>query len=189
MPRYNLRQRRGDWHHGPWQEQERVHEYGLHIKAGVAVDKFSDVAMDVMNMELQQMIDKKIWRPVIVSDLTTEEWRSIIASSIFLKEKYKPLGEFDKLRLVAGGHRQDKLIYQEIISASDDINIYFNKLTSPTVDIQRVMMEIAKAAFENRYVCTVDITGTYLNADMGSVKVHMRLDKLMTDLVTSLDRS
>jgi hypothetical protein len=51
------------------------------------------------------------------------------------------------------------------------------------------MIEIAKAAFENRYVCTVDITGAYLNADMGSVKVHMRLDKRMTDLLMSLDGS
>jgi hypothetical protein len=33
MPRYKLRQRRGDWRHGPWQEQERVHEYELHITA------------------------------------------------------------------------------------------------------------------------------------------------------------
>jgi hypothetical protein len=41
----------------------------------------------------------------------------------------------------------------------------------------------------NRYVCTVEITGAYLNADMRSVKVHMRLDKRMTDLLTSLDRS
>jgi hypothetical protein len=44
------------------------------------------------------MIDKKVWRPVIVSDLTTEERRSIIPSSIFLKEKYKPSGEFDKVK-------------------------------------------------------------------------------------------
>jgi hypothetical protein len=100
-----------------------------------------------MKKELQQMIDKKVWRPVNVSDLTTEERRSIIPSSIFLKEKYNPLGQFDKLkaRLVAESHHQDKLIYQEIISVSDEINIYNNKLISPTVNIQCVMIEIAKA--------------------------------------------
>jgi hypothetical protein len=104
-----------------------------------------------MKKELQQMIDKKLWRPVIVSDLTTEERRTIIPPSIFLKEKYKPSGEFDKLkvRLVAGGHRQDKLIYQEIISASDGINIHNNKLTSPTVNIQCMMMEIANSGFRD----------------------------------------
>jgi hypothetical protein len=69
--------------------------------------------------------------------LTAEERKSIIPSSIFLKEKFKPSGEFDKLkaRLVARGHRQHKSINQEIISASDDINIYNNKFTSPTVNI------------------------------------------------------
>jgi hypothetical protein len=41
------------------------------------------------------------------------------------------------------------------------------------------MMKIAKAAFNNRYICTVDITGAYLTADMGSVKVHKRLDNMI----------
>jgi hypothetical protein len=60
---------------------------GLRITAGEAVNKFDNVAVDVMKKELQQMIDKKVWRPVIVSDRTTEELRSIIPSSIFLKKR------------------------------------------------------------------------------------------------------
>jgi hypothetical protein len=36
MPRYKLRQRHRDWRQGPWQEQKRTYEYGLHITAGVA---------------------------------------------------------------------------------------------------------------------------------------------------------
>ena len=191
MPRYNLRQRHGDWRQGPWQERERVHEYGLHITAGAAVTKFGDKALEVMKKELQQMLDKKVWKPVMIRDLSEEDRKKIIPSSIFLKEKFKPSGEFEKLkaRLVAGGHRQNKLLYQELISSSDEINIYNNKLTSPTVNIQCVMMEIAKAAYENRFVCTVDITGAYLNAKMGSVRVHMRLDKRLTELLISLDPS
>jgi hypothetical protein len=163
----------------------------MHITAGVAVNKFGDIAVNVMKKELQQMIDEKIWTPVIVNDLTSEERKSIIPSSIFLEEKFKPSGEFDKLkvRLVTVSHRKNELIYQEIISASDDINIYNNKLTSPTVNIQCVMTEIAKAAYENRSVGTVDITGAYLNANMGNVKVHMRLDKRITDMLMSLDQS
>jgi hypothetical protein len=38
-------------------------------------------------------------------------------------------------------------------------------------------------------VYTVDITGAYLNANMGSVKVHMQLDKRITDMIMSLDQS
>jgi hypothetical protein len=54
------------------------------------------------------------------------------------------------------------------------------------------MMEIAKESYENRCVCTVDIISAYLNANMGSVKVHMRLDKRITDihtLVVLLDKA
>jgi hypothetical protein len=82
MPRYNLRQRRGDWRQGPWQKQERTYEYGLHITAGVAVNKFGDIAVNVMKKKLRQMIDKKVWIPVIVIDLTSEERKSIIPSYI-----------------------------------------------------------------------------------------------------------
>jgi hypothetical protein len=72
----------------------RSYEYGLHITAGVAVNKFGDIALNVMKKELQQMIDKKADE----SDLTDEKRNSIIPSSIFLKEKFKPFGEFDKLK-------------------------------------------------------------------------------------------
>jgi hypothetical protein len=51
------------------------------------------------------------------------------------------------------------------------------------------MMEIAKEAYENCYVCTVDIAGAYLNVNRCSVKVHMRLDKRITDMLMSLDQS
>jgi hypothetical protein len=78
----------GDWRQGPWQEQERTYEYGLHITAGVAINKFVDIAVNVMKKELQQMIDKKVWIPVIVNDLTDEERKSIIPSSIFVDASY-----------------------------------------------------------------------------------------------------
>jgi hypothetical protein len=55
--------------------------------------------------------------------------------------------------------------------------------------IQCVMMEIAKATYENCYLCTVDITGAYLKANMGSVTVHMRIDKRTTDMLMSLNQS
>jgi hypothetical protein len=118
MPCYNLRQRRGDWRQGPWQEQERTYEYRLHItRTYEAVNKLALRTYEyVMKTELQLVIDKKVWT-AIVNYLTSEERVSIIPSSIFLKEKFKPTGEFDKLktRLIAGCHRQDKLIYQEVI--------------------------------------------------------------------------
>jgi hypothetical protein len=186
MPRYNLRNRRTNWREGPW--QERAYETGLHISAGAAISRFGNIAIDVMQKELQQMIDKKVWTPILIKDLDIEERKSIIPSSIFLKEKFKPSGEFDKLkgRLVAGGHRQDKMLYHELISGSEDISFYNNKLSSPTVSIQAVMIQASIAAYENRKVVTIDITGAYLNADMGEIKVFMRLDKRNTDILLGI---
>jgi hypothetical protein len=191
MPRYNLRSRRTNWRQGPWQEREREYETGLHISAGAAISRFGNVALEVMRKELQQMVDKKVWTPVLVKDLTDQERKGIIPSSIFLKEKFKPSGEFDKLkgRLVAGGHRQDKMLYHELISGCDDISFYNNKLSSPTVSIQAVMIQASIAAYENRKVVTIDITGAYLNADMGEIKVFMRLDKRNTDILKSIHPS
>ena len=58
-----------------------------------------------------------------------------------------PDGTFEKLkaRIVAGGHRQDKLQYGE------------DKISSPTVSTNSIMMVAAIAAEENREVATVDI--------------------------------
>ena len=106
------------------------------------------------------------------------ERRSTIRSSMFLKGKYHPDGTFDKLkaRLVAGGDQQDKSLYTDLSSA--------------TVSTSAVFTLAAVAAHEQRHVAVVDIGGAFLNADMGQeVPVHMRLDKTMTEFLTTLDPS
>ena len=64
----------------------------------------------VILKELSQMIGKKVWTPVHMSIFTNTEKHGIIRSQTFLKKKYLPSGEFEKLkaRLVAGGNQQDK---------------------------------------------------------------------------------
>ena len=59
----------------------------------------------VINKELRQMIDKKVWAPVLYNRLTAGERSCIIRSSMFLKRKTHLDGRFDKYkaRLVAGG--------------------------------------------------------------------------------------
>ena len=46
-------------------------------------------------------------------DLTEDEYRRAITSRMFLKNKYRVDGTFEKIkaRLVAGGHLQDRDIY------------------------------------------------------------------------------
>ena len=62
-------------------------------------------AKNVIDKELSQMITKRVWTPVHVSDLSQADRSRIIRSSMFIKEKFTAGGEFEKLkaRLVAGG--------------------------------------------------------------------------------------
>ena len=49
---------------------------------------------------------------------------------------------------------------------------------------------LAVTAHENRHAAAVDIGGAFLNADMTTgVNVYMRLDKTMSDILSSLDRT
>ena len=58
-------------------------------------------------------------------------------------------------------------------------------LSSPTASTTSVLPIAAIAAAEERHVITIDIGGAFLNADMAptGIKVHMRLDKVMTILL------
>ena len=61
-------------------------------------------AEKVIMKELSQMIEKKVWCPVTLSSLSSVERSRIIRSQMFLKEKFLPTGEFEKLK--AGGGRR-----------------------------------------------------------------------------------
>ena len=133
-------------------------------------------AKKVIVSELRQMIDKRVWAPVIGGKLTAMQRASTIRSSMFLKQKNNPDGSFLNLkaRLVAGGDQQDKGLYED--------------LSSPTVSTSAVFTLLAVAAHEKRRVAVVDISGAYLNADMTlDVPVHMRLDRTMSDIIIDID--
>jgi len=137
----------------------------------------AEEAEPVIVAELQQMVDKKVWHAVHASDLSSAERRAIIRSSMFLKDKYLPSGEFEKFkaRLVAGGDQQDKELYED--------------LSSPTAATASVFAIAAIAAHERRHVRVIDIGGAFLNADIKStgIKVHMRLDKVMAAILLKID--
>ncbi len=80
-----------------------------------------------------------------------------------------------KARIVVGGDLQDKALYGD--------------LSSPTAATSSVLIVAAIAAYEERKVMTMDIGGAFLNADLAStgVIVHVRLDALMTSILTKID--
>ena len=133
-------------------------------------------AKRVVVSELKQMLDKRVWVPVMGGKLSAMQRATTIRSSMFLKQKNNPNGSFLKLkaRLVAGGDQQDKSLYED--------------LSSPTVSTSAVFSLLAIAAHEERRVAVVDISGAYLNADMAlETPVHMRLDRTMADLIIDID--
>ena len=154
-------------------------EYGLNISAKKSLATYGDKAKGVMVSELQQMLDRKVFEPVLWSGMTADEKKNSIRSMIFLKEKFLPDGSFDKLkaRLVAGGHMQ----LRELYSPEDT--------SSPTVRTSSVFIIAIMAALEKKHVVSVDIAGAYLNAQMTSRVVHMIIDPLMSKYLCELDPS
>ena len=174
--RYNLRPR-PDRSHAAQHVRDRLDCCSLHITATKGLRKFGKDALGAMVDELQQMLDKNVFHPVSTRAMSDEQRKSVICSSIFLKEKYRSDGTFDKLkgRLVAGGHMQDRSMFEDN--------------SSPTVATTSTFMLAALAARENRHVVTADIGGAYLNASMGEHMTFMRLDPLLSSIIIKLDPS
>ena len=89
----------------------------------------------------------------------------LIPSKMFLKEKFLPNGNFEKLksRLVAGGHRQDRSLFPDV--------------SSPTPQVSSVFTVATIAAKEERKVRVMHIGNAYLNADLVGEDVYMKIDK------------
>ena len=139
----------------------------LHMSVKKAIKSLGKKATTALVDEILQIHNKGVINPVKARDLTASQRRNILRSHMFVKEKFLPTGEPDKVkaRLVAGGDKQDKSLYSD------------EELSSPTVSTAATLVVAAIAAKENRTVVTVDIGGAYLNADMpADQEVYMRLD-------------
>jgi hypothetical protein len=161
-------------------DQDRVwmdSDFTLTMSVRAAIRERGEEAAPVIRAELQQRLDKRVWHAVDHQTLTPIQRKSITRFTMFLKDKYTASGAFEKFkaRLVAGGDQQDKTLY--------------DNLSSPTAATSSVLAVAAIAAAEGRSVVGLDIGGAFLNADMPAtgVKVHMRLDRIMTTFLLDLD--
>ena len=152
-------------------------EVGLHMSVNAAMNKLGRKALTALAGECLQLHDNGVFVPVKASSLSFFQIKKVIRSSVFFKEKYLSTGEFEKIkaRLVAGGHMQDKTVYEDI--------------SSPTVSTTAAFIVIAIAAKENRKVVKIDVPGAYLKADIGKEEVLMRLNRLETELLAQIDPS
>ena len=133
----------------------------------------------VVNEMLMLILDKKAFYGIDKTKLSEVEIKRIISSKMFLKMKYNSEGEFDKLkaRLVAGGHQQDRSIY--------------NDGSNPTVSTCAVFICAAIAAAEDRSVAVIDFPGAFVNSHIpeGHTPIYMKLNKFLTMILCKIDSS
>jgi hypothetical protein len=160
--------------------EEIKNVYGLKLSAKKGIDLFGYDAILSIVKEVKQMLDQEVWEGQDASQLSAEDWETVISSMIFLKEKFTAEGLFQKLkaRLVAGGHQQKKELFEDNKSA-------------PTVATQSVFMVAAIAAIEGRAVAAVDVPGAFLKAAVSDddPPIWMKLDKFLTTVLVKLDSS
>jgi hypothetical protein len=137
--RYNLRPNRGK--PGRWANAYITQ----HEPLNKSIARLGTRATDAIKAELSQMVSKQVWEPMPFAEM---RHRKCISSKMFIKEKSD--GRV-KARLVAGGHQQDRGIYED--------------LSSPTVDTTSVFAMAAVAAEEERFVISIDFEAAYLNAE------------------------
>jgi hypothetical protein len=158
-----------------FRQSKRRYCMNMTVKQGLA--QFGDVATDSIVKEMSQCVDKDVFQGEFYDQLSPEEKKSIITSNMFLKEKFLADGMFEKLksRIIAGGHLQDREIY--------------DNGSSPTIDTSSVFMLAAIAAAEHRCVATMDFPGAFLNGKMplkGKHSVLMKLNKFLMGVLVKI---
>jgi len=125
--------------------------------------------------EVMQMYLKEVFEGTLYEDIPPEHRAKIPPSFMFLKDKFDSGGEWERLkaRLVLGGNHQIRELYE--------------KHSSPTASVPSIFALSAIAAAEGLDVFTMDIGGAYLNADMGDHLVYMKLDPIVSTMMTEID--
>jgi hypothetical protein len=146
----------------------------FHMSVKKAMAQMPKQAIASMYKEIKQMSDKDVWSGV---EPTFKHKKKVIKSFMFLKEKFLPNGDFDKLkaRLVAGGHMQDR----DSLASEDT--------SSPTATLSFLFMIASIAARDGRHVRTFDIGGAYLNADISKREILMELDQTASAILLQID--
>ena len=164
----------------PLRRSERAHQVRKvfavtgNMSLGRALKIHGDVAEQAVRAELEQMINKGVFKILTPSEA---RGKVIIQSHMFMKEKRDQLGELIKVkaRLVAGGNEMDKSIYTA------------DRTTSPTIHVESLFMILALAAILDWKVSSVDVEGAFLDVTLPSgVVVYVRLPPAASASIVAL---
>ena len=149
----------------------RIIAYRISLKVALRdPDKHrADSALSAMRDELKQLMESKTFEPAHYHNLNNFEKSKAIPSHMFLKEKFKADGTFDKIkaRLVAGGNFVDT-------SQMGDIAAHVvNPIT--------VMMLLNMAAIQRLDIMTIDVKGAFLIPQLSNAPedlVFVKIDRV-----------
>ena len=122
--------------------------------------------------ELDNLMDKSALRPIQWDTLSHESKKRAIHGYMFLKEKFKADGTFDKLkaRLVAGEK-----------SGRFDGSDPLTDPSSPTVDFLTVCLILNLICNDGLKVAVADVKGAYLNAPIDE-EVYLVMDPITAEI-------
>lgn len=148
----------------------------LHISMDAAMKINPASTIAAVEAEVKQIVEMGVIDPVMPDSLTPAELAAAIPSLIFCKDKRDAEGNHIKIkgRLCAGGHRLDRSQYSEA------------ETRSSTAQNSTVMMMLCIAAYHGMHVQSIDIAAAYLNANITSRRIHMRLTPQLTAVLVRL---
>jgi len=151
---------------------DMIYAYRMSVKQAESdKDKTrSESATKAVNEEIDNIMGQEVFEPVLYNSLTPEEKKDIIHAFMFLKEKHRGDGSFEKwkARLVAGAdYINDRLVGETF---------------APTANYISVMSTISLAAIEKLSLRTYDVKGAYLipKVNNDELPIFIRLDRDMT---------
>ena len=129
------------------------------LKAGLK--KFGDKGSEASRKEMKQLHDRKVFKPIMSSELTTQERKRVMESLIFLTEKRD--GRV-KARTCANG-----CIHRDYIPRED--------AASPTASTDSVLITGVIEAKQHRDIITLDIPNAFVQTPIpqGEEKVIMKI--------------
>jgi len=147
----------------------------FNISVTEALKTKGDDAVASIEKEFKNMLQKQVWVPVHMKELSYEQKSSILPSKMFIKEKFDAKGNYTSLksRLVVGGHMQEDM----------DILEKF----APTISIESLLIALQLHASQGEFNITcLDISAAYLNAKLIEPE-YMRLNKKLSGILYEMN--
>jgi hypothetical protein len=141
-----------------------------------ALKKQPSDAKAAFKKEIQGILDKNVWMPVHLKDLTEEQRKLVISNMKNFVEKLKPDNTFDKFKV--------RVLFR------GDLQREVGQSKGPVCRIESLKTIMSIAAYEEYEIFTIDITGAYLNTPMPEDVKHkwMKLDRDVVDTLLEIDR-